>query len=79
MYCNKDKKGKHCITYTLQLNLTKLNLDRGSSVRRIFLGGQNSPLFWLFHSLHECALPHSETGIHGSDNSLWHGSKWWGR
>ena len=36
MYCNKDKKGKHCITYTLQLNLTKLNLDRSSSVRRIF-------------------------------------------
>ena len=36
MYCNKVKKGKHCITYTLQLNLTKLNLDRSSSVRRIF-------------------------------------------
>ena len=36
MYCNKVKKGKHCITYMLQLNLTKLNLDRSSSVRRIF-------------------------------------------
>ena len=36
MYCNKVKKGNHCITYTLQLNLTKLNLDRSSSVRRIF-------------------------------------------
>ena len=36
MYCDKVKKGKHCITYTLQLNLTKLNLDRSSSVRRIF-------------------------------------------
>ena len=36
MYCNKVKKGKHCITYTLQLNLTKLNLDHSSSVRRIF-------------------------------------------
>ena len=36
MYCNNVKKGKHCITYTLQLNLTKLNLDRSSSVRRIF-------------------------------------------
>ena len=36
MYCNKVKKGKHCITYMLQLNLTKLNLDRSLSVRRIF-------------------------------------------
>ena len=36
MYCNKVKKGKHCITNTLQLNLTKLNLDCSSSVRRIF-------------------------------------------
>ena len=36
MYCNNVKKGKHCITYSLQLNLTKLNLDRTSSVRRIF-------------------------------------------
>ena len=36
MYCNKVKKGKHYITYTLQLNLTKLNLDRSSSLRRIF-------------------------------------------
>ena len=36
MYCNKVKKGKHCITYTLQLNLTKLNLECSSSVRRIF-------------------------------------------
>ena len=36
MYCNKVKKGTHCIAYTLQLNLTKLNLDRSSSVRRIF-------------------------------------------
>ena len=36
MSCNKVKKAKHCITYTLQLNLTKLNLDCSSSVRRIF-------------------------------------------
>ena len=36
MYCNKVKKGKHCITYTLQLNLKKLNLDGSSSVSRIF-------------------------------------------
>ena len=36
MYCNKVKKRKHCITYMVQLNLTKLNLDRSSSVRRIF-------------------------------------------
>ena len=36
MYCNEVKKGKHCITYMLQLNLTKLNLDRSSSLRRIF-------------------------------------------
>ena len=35
MHCNKVK-GKHCITYRLQLNLTKLNLDHSSSVRRIF-------------------------------------------
>ena len=35
MYCNKVKKGKHCSTYTPQLNITKLNLDRSSSVRRI--------------------------------------------
>ena len=36
MYCDNVKKGKHFITYMLQLNLTKLNLDRSSSVRRIF-------------------------------------------
>ena len=36
MYCNEVKKGKHCITYMLQLNLTKLNLDRSLSVRRTF-------------------------------------------
>ena len=36
MYCNNVKKGKHCITYKLQLNLTKLNLGRSLSVRRIF-------------------------------------------
>ena len=36
MYCNKVKKGKHCITSTLQLNLTKLNLDLSSSASRIF-------------------------------------------
>ena len=35
MYCNKVK-GKHCITYLLQLNLTKLNLDLSMSARRIF-------------------------------------------
>ena len=36
MYCNKVKKRKHCITFMLQLNPTKLNLDHSSSVRRIF-------------------------------------------
>ena len=36
MYSNKVKKGKHCITYLLQLNLTKLNLELSSSARRIF-------------------------------------------
>ena len=36
LYCHKVKKGKHCITYTLQLNLTELNLDGSSSVRRMF-------------------------------------------
>ena len=36
MYCNKVKNGKHCITYTLLLNLTKLKLGCNSSVRRIF-------------------------------------------
>ena len=40
------------------------------------LGGQNSPMFWLFHSLHECPLPDSETGIRGSNDALWHGAKW---
>ena len=35
MYCNKVKYGKHCSTYTPQSNLSKLNLDRSSSVRRI--------------------------------------------
>ena len=35
MYWNKVKK-RESITYTLQLNLTKLNLNRSSSVRRIF-------------------------------------------
>ena len=36
MYCNNIKKGKYCITYTLQLNLTKSNLDRSLSAWRIF-------------------------------------------
>ena len=35
MYCNNVKKGKHCITYTLQLNLTKSNLDRSLSARKV--------------------------------------------
>ena len=48
MYCNKVKKGKYCITYTLQLNLAKLNLDRSSSARRIF---QYSPMSKLSHVL----------------------------
>ena len=33
------------------------------------LGGQNSPMFWLFHSLHECALSRRETEIRGSAQS----------
>ena len=36
MYCNKVKKGKHYVTYTIQLNLAKLNLDRSLTLRRIF-------------------------------------------
>ena len=36
MYCNKVTKGKHCITYMLQLNLTKLNVDHSLPVGRIF-------------------------------------------
>ena len=36
MYSNIVEKGKYYITYPLQLNLTKLNLDHSSSVRRIF-------------------------------------------
>ena len=36
MSCIKVKKGKHFITYMLQLNLIKLNLDLSSSARRIF-------------------------------------------
>ena len=36
MYGNIVEKGKYYITYPLQLNLTKLNLDHSSSVRRIF-------------------------------------------
>ena len=74
MYCNNIKKGKHCITYKQQLNLTKLNLDHKEDIP--ILGGQNSTMFWLFHSLHECTLPLSETGICRSDDSLWHDSKW---
>ena len=77
MYCNKVKKGKHCITYTLQLNLEKLNLDCSSSVRRIFQSSVVKTLACsMFHSLHKRALPRSETGIRGSDDSLWHASKW---
>ena len=77
MYCNNVKKGKHCITYMLQLNLTKLNLDRKSSVRRIFQSLVVKTLTCLaVSSLHSCARPRSETGIRGSDDSLWHGSKW---
>ena len=77
MYCSKVKKGKPCIAYLLQLNLTKLNLDRSLSVRRIFQSlVVKTLMFWLFHSLHECALPRSKTGICGLDDSLWDGSKW---
>ena len=36
MYWINVKKGKHCMTYTLQLNLANFSLDRSSSVRRIF-------------------------------------------
>ena len=36
MYYSNVKKGKHCLTYMLQLNLAKLKLDCSSSVRRIF-------------------------------------------
>ena len=36
MHCNKVKSGKHCITYMLQLYLTKLNLDLSSSAGSIF-------------------------------------------
>ena len=64
MYCNKAKKGKHCITYTLQLiESYKIKLDRSSSERRIFQSSVvNSAMFWLFRRLHECAFPRSELG-----------------
>ena len=73
MYCNKVKKGKRCITYTLQLNLTRLNLDCSSSVRRIFQPCVVKTLP-LLHSAH---FPVFTTGarIRGSDDSPWHGSK----
>ena len=60
MYYNKVKKGKHWITYTLQLNLTKLNLDRSSSATRILqsLLVKTLPCSPMF--LHECAFPRSE-------------------
>ena len=44
MYCNNIQKGRHCITYTLQLYLTKLNLDRSSFVSRIFQSSVVKPL-----------------------------------
>ena len=71
MYWINVKKGKHCITYTLQLNLTNLKLGPQFVGKEDIpiLGGQNSPMSWLFHSLHECAHPRSETGIGGSDDS----------
>ena len=59
MYCNKVKKGKHCITYTLQLNLTKLNLDRSSSVRRIFQSSvvKTLPCFGYFTACMSAHFP----------------------
>ena len=44
MYCNNIQKGKHYISYTLQLYLTKLNLDRSSSVRKISQSSVVKPL-----------------------------------
>ena len=44
MYCNKVKKGKHCVTYVLQLNLTKLNLECSSSVKRTFQSCFTAPM-----------------------------------
>ena len=48
MYSNKVKKGKHCITYTLQLHSTKLNLDCSSTVRRMFQSSVVKTLLFIY-------------------------------
>ena len=69
---NKVKKGKHCIAYTLQLDLTKLNLDLSSSAKRIFqsLVVKTLPCSGCFTTCMSAHRPRSETGIRGLDDSL---------
>ena len=68
MYRKKVKKGKHCITYTLQLNLTKLNLFQSSVVKTL-------PCYGCFIPCMSAHFP-VEKRIRRSDDSLWHGLKW---
>ena len=62
--CNKVKKGMHCITYTLQFESYKIKVGPQFVYKEDIpiLGGQNSSMFWLLHSFHECTLPRSELG-----------------
>ena len=76
MYCNKVKKGKYSITYTQQLNLTKLNLNRSSSVRSIFqsLVVKTLPYSGCLTACMSAHFPVVKLGY--ANDSLWHGSKW---
>ena len=79
MYCKKVKKGNHCITYTLRLNLTKFNLDRSSSVRRIFqsLEVKTLPCSGCFTDCMGAHFPIVKLGnMDQMTHCLWHGSKW---
>ena len=71
----KLKKGKHCITYMLQLNLTKLKLDHSLSVTRIFqsLVVKALPCSVCFTTCMSVHFLVVKLGC-GSDDSLWHGS-----
>ena len=76
MYCNKVKRESIALLYaTTESYKIKLETQFACKEDIPILSGENSPMSWLFYSLHKYALPHSETGICGSDDSLWHGSK----
>ena len=72
----KVKKGKYCITFMLQLNLTKLNLDRSSSLRRVLQSSvvKTFPCSGCFTACMSARFP-TVNGLHGLDDLLWHGSK----